>query len=239
MSGWIAAGKAERTVNMKLEAQAVTRQYFRQGKGTNVFTAVQKTDLTLQAGTMTEIAGRSGSGKSTLLNMMAGLLEPTEGKVFLDDKDLYALSDEERAEIRNRQTGIVPQGQTALRALTVRENILLPSRLYGKKEECEERARTLMERLHISHLKDVYPDELSGGERRRLAIARALIMQPGVLFADEPTADLDDENTKEVLQLLRDCADEGMAVLLVTHETDAAAYADRLYSMKEGLLSSE
>ena len=224
---------------MKLEAQAVTRQYFRQGKGTNVFTAVQKTDLTLQTRILTEIAGRSGSGKSTLLNIMAGLLKPTEGKVFMDDKDLYALSDEERAEIRNQNMGIIPQGQTALRALTVQENILLPSRLYGKGEGCEEYVQSLMERLHIRHLKDVYPDELSGGERRRLAIARALIMQPGVLFADEPTADLDDENTKEVLQLLRDCADGGMAILLVTHEPDAAAYADRLYAMKEGVLSAE
>ena len=228
---------------MRLEAQAVTRQYFRQGKGTNVFTAVQKTDLTLEAGTLTEIAGRSGSGKSTLLNMLAGLLEPTEGKVLLDEKDLYALSDEERAEIRNQHMGIIPQGQTALRALTVQENILLPARLYRKstgREESkgeEERARDLMDRVHIGHLKDVYPDELSGGERRRLAIARALIMQPGVLFADEPTADLDDENTKEILQLLRDCADEGMAVLLVTHETEAAAYADLVFTMKEGNLS--
>ena len=187
---------------------------------------------------MTEIAGRSGSGKSTLLNMLAGLLEPTEGKVFLDDKDLYALSDEVRAEIRNRHMGIIPQGQTALRALTVQENILLPSKLYGKGEGYEERVQTLMERLQIVHLRDVYPDELSGGERRRLAIARALVMQPDVLFADEPTADLDDENTKEVLQLLRDCADEGMAVLLVTHETEADAYADRVFQMKEGSLSS-
>ena len=228
---------------MELQAQAVTRQYFRQGKGTNVFTAVQKTDITLQAGTLTEIAGRSGSGKSTLLNMLAGLLEPTEGKVLLDEKDLYALSDEERAGIRNRQMGIVPQGQTALRALTVQENILLPAKLYQKSTvraenmDEEKRARELMERVHIAHLKDVYPDELSGGERRRLAIARALIMQPGVLFADEPTADLDDENTKEVLQLLRNCADEGMAVLLVTHETEAAAYADRVLEMKEGVLT--
>ena len=232
---------------MELQAQAVTRQYFRQGKGTNVFTAVHETDLTLQAGSLTEINGRSGSGKSTLLNMLAGLLRPTAGKVLLDGTDIYALSDEERAKLRNRTMGIIPQGQTALRALTVRENILLPAQMYKgtskdgpgpetrkAQSDPERRAASLMERVHIAHLQDVWPDELSGGERRRLAIARALILRPGILFADEPTADLDDENTKEVLQLLRECADEGMAVLLVTHEPEAAAYADRVFRMQEG-----
>ena len=213
---------------MELRAEKITRRYFRQGKGTNVFTAVQETDLLLEAGKLTEIAGRSGSGKSTLLNMLAGLLEPTSGSVFLDGTDLYALSDEERARLRNRSMGIIPQGQTALRTLTVLENVLLPSGMYpaGEKdaltpEEREHRADTLLEDVHIAHLREVFPDELSGGERRRLAIARALIMQPGILLADEPTADLDDGNTKEVLQLLRKCADGGMAVLLVTHEPEA------------------
>ena len=228
---------------MILRAQAVTRQYFRQGKGTNVFTAVQKTDLDLKPGTLTEISGRSGSGKSTLLNMLAGLLEPTEGKVFLDETDLYALTDGDRAKLRNRSMGIIPQGQTSLRALTVQENVLLPVQMYGgrpaeeTKTDHAQQAAELLEKVGILHLKNVYPDELSGGERRRLAIARSLIMSPGILFADEPTADLDDENTKTVLQLLRDCADEGMAVMLVTHETEAAAYADRVYTMKEGMLS--
>ena len=228
---------------MILRAQAVTRQYFRQGKGTNVFTAVQKTDLDLKPGTLTEISGRSGSGKSTLLNMLAGLLEPTEGKVFLDETDLYALTDGDRAKLRNRSMGIIPQGQTSLRALTVQENVLLPVQMYGgrpaeeTKADHTQLAAELLEKVGILHLKNVYPDELSGGERRRLAIARSLIMNPGILFADEPTADLDDENTKTVLQLLRDCADEGMAVLLVTHETEAAAYADRVYTMREGVLS--
>ena len=226
---------------MELQAQGVSRQYFRKGKGTNVFTAVHETDLTLTSGTLTEVAGRSGSGKSTLLNMLAGLLSPTAGKVLIDGADLYAMAEQDRARFRNRHMGIIPQGQTALRALTVLENILLPTQLYegSGEEEWQESALALLDQVHIGHLKDVYPDELSGGERKRMAIARALIMKPGLLFADEPTSDLDDENTQEVLQLLRDCAGGGMAVLLVTHETGAAAYADKVYRMNEGVLSQE
>ena len=237
---------------MKLKTEGITRQYFRQGKGTNVFTAVQKTDLELVPGTLTEVCGRSGSGKSTLLNMLAGLLEPTAGHVFLDETDLYSLDDSRRARLRNRAMGIVPQGQTALHSLTVWENILLPTSMYpettdpavpaaekGGSVRTEELAGMLLEKVKIGHLQNVYPDELSGGERRRLSIARALIMQPGILLADEPTADLDDDNTRGVLELLRACADEGTAVFLVTHEAEAAAYADTVYKMNEGVLSKQ
>ena len=114
---------------MELAAHGVTKQYFRQGKGTNVFTAVRETDLTVQGGCLTEITGRSGSGKSTLLHMMAGLLRPDKGRALLDGTDLYALSDRELARIRNAGMGIVPQGQSALRALTVLENVMLPLRI--------------------------------------------------------------------------------------------------------------
>ena len=168
--------------------------------------------------------------------MMAGLLRPTSGQVFLDGTDLYALPDAELAKIRNRKIGIVPQGQTSLRALTVLENVMLPAQIYGPTGSAEERARALLEEVGIDGLAGVWPDELSGGERRRLAIARALVMQPGVLLADEPTADLDDENTRRVLQLLRKCADDGLGVLLVTHEPEAAAYADRVWHMDCGLV---
>lgn len=201
---------------MELQAKAVTRQYFRQSKGSNVFTAVHETDLTVSGGILTEITGWSGSGKSTLLHMLAGLLQPTAGQVLLDGTDLYRLPDAKLAKIRNQKIGIVPQGQTALRALTVLENVVLPAQFYGSAGNPEKRAHMLLEKVGIAGLADVRPDELSGGERRRLAIARALIMQPGVLLADEPTADLDDENTRMVLRLLRQCADDGLGVLLVT-----------------------
>ena len=223
---------------MELRAENISRTYFRDGKGTNFFYAVKETDLVVPAGQLTEITGRSGGGKSTLLNMLAGLLQPSSGKVFLDDTDLYALDDEERSKLRNRSFGVIPQGQTGLHSLTVLENVLLPSWMY-EEPVSEEKAMQLLEKVGIADLAKAYPNELSGGEMRRLAIARALILDPGILLADEPTGDLDDENTKAVLQLLRGCADEGKAVLLVTHETAAAAYADKIYRMDGGELKEE
>ena len=220
---------------MILRTENVTRQYFRQGKGTNVFTALQETSLSISGGKLIEIMGRSGSGKSTLLNVCAGLLEPTAGKVFLDDTDLYLLEDKERSRLRNQAIGVIPQGQTGLRSLTVLENVLLPCEMYGITGQ-EEYAMELLERVGIADLAGTYPSKLSGGEMRRLSIARALIRNPGVLLADEPTGDLDDENTHVVLGMLRRFADEGTAVLLVTHESDAEEYADEVYRMEKGIL---
>lgn len=220
---------------MKLEAEKISRQYFRKGRGTNVFTAVKETDLVLEPGKMIEIEGRSGSGKSTLLNMMAGLLTPTAGKVFLDGKSIYDLPDAELSRLRNRHIGVIPQGQTALKALTVLENVLLPSEMYGGNTD-PERARNLLQWVGIGHLADVYPEECSGGELRRLAIARAFMQDPEILLADEPTADLDDENTRNILSILKQQAEAGKAVLLVTHEAEAAAWADQVYRMNDGVL---
>ena len=221
---------------MKLRAEQVSRQFFRTTKQSNVFLAVKETSLTLEPGQLVAITGRSGSGKSTLLNMMAGLLEPTAGKVWLDEIDLYALDDKERSKLRNHSFGIIPQGQTGLSSLTVLENVKLPFLLYGE-EAPEERARALLEEVGIGSLANAYPNELSGGEMRRLAIARALIREPGLVLADEPTGDLDDENTKTVLTLLRQAADRGAAVLLVTHEGEALPYADRVCRMNDGILA--
>ena len=316
-----------------LTAENVSRQYFRDSKGSNYFYAVKDVSLELASGTISVITGRSGSGKSTLMNMMCGLLEPMEGKVFLTDSarqagameqidaarqteparqigtavqfehaeqissareteparqigaatrsdpatliDLFALSDEERSKLRNHRFGIIPQGQTGLHSLTLIENVLLPLTMYGglslsqimsSEKDCHdatgkdeeenkfllnnksaignksalgnkmllERGRTLLERVGLVHLMNVYPNELSGGEMRRLAIARALILDPDVIFADEPTGDLDDENTKIVLNLIRELANEGKAIMLVTHEKEAEAYGDRIYRMNEG-----
>lgn len=224
---------------MRLQAEHVSRTYFRDSRGANFFYAVKEADLVLAPGQLIEITGRSGSGKSTLLNMLAGLLEPSEGRILVDDIDLYAMSDDERSRLRNLSFGIIPQGQTGLHSLTVLENVQLPSMLYEGAVCPEEKALALLERVGIADLAAAYPNELSGGEMRRLSIARALVMDPGIILADEPTGDLDDENTKAVLQLLRSCADEGKAVLLVTHETAAAAYADRIYRMDGGTLTEE
>lgn len=218
---------------MELKAEGVSRRYFRQSKLSNVFLAVKETSLILPAGQLTEITGRSGSGKSTLLHMLAGLLTPTTGRVLLGSTDLYALDDTERSTLRNKSIGVIPQGQTALRSLTVLENVKLPCVMYGD-EVTDDTALELLERVGLAALRYAWPNELSGGELRRLAIARALLRKPAVLLADEPTSNLDDENTRAVLRLLRQCADKGAAVLLVTHEREAAEYADRMLCMSDG-----
>ena len=223
---------------MELMCKSVSRRFFRNTKNSNFFYAVKDCDLVVAPGVITEITGRSGSGKSTLLNMLAGLLEPTEGQVLLDQIDLYSLPDDPRSKLRGQCIGVIPQGQTGLHSLTVLENVLLPCRMAGEKPE-ERCALELLARFGIADLRDAYPSELSGGEMRRMAIARAMIRNPGILLADEPTGDLDDENTKAVLKLLRAAADAGTAVLLVTHEREAASYADRIWRMDSGILTEE
>ncbi len=215
-----------------LVAQGVRKQYFRKGRDSaRYFDAVPAMDLTLFSGELLEVVGRSGSGKTTLLSMLAGLLTPSEGTVLVDGQDLYALDDTARSKLRNKRFGVIPQGHTPLADLTVLQNVCLPYVLYHSADDVEQRAIELLAGLGIDGLSECYPNELSGGEMRRMAIARALICQPDVLFADEPTGDLDDQNTDIVLQTLRDAADAGAAVMLVTHEQAAAAYADRVVRM--------
>ena len=229
---------------MKLTAKGISKQFLRQREGSNVFYAVQETDFALEEGRLTVITGRSGGGKSTLLNMLSGLLSPTSGSILADETDLYSLEDTALSAFRNQHFGMIPQGQTAIFSLTVEENILLPLTIYGlqKKdpaayEAAKAYAKELMAMTDIADLGPVMPSELSGGEMRRMAIARALIRHPDVVFADEPTGDLDDKNTQIILQLLKQIAEQGTAVLLVTHEKAALDYADILYRMDAGQLT--
>ncbi|MBR1747349.1 MAG: ABC transporter ATP-binding protein [Clostridia bacterium] len=228
---------------MHLQAKGITKDYFRKGRGTNVFTALHPTDLNVDGG-ITVVVGKSGSGKSTLLNVLSGVLSPTEGTVLWDGEDIYALSDKTLSCLRNAKVGIVPQGQTGLQSLTVKENVLVPFYLSENKDKqasalAESRADELLEKVGVSHLSDSYPNELSGGELRRMAIARALLNRPEVLFADEPTGDLDEENTALILRLFREIADQGTAVVMVTHDRDSLSYADKIYSMSSGVLTVE
>ena len=221
---------------MKLEAVGIGRIFFRSGRGTNFFHAVNATDFVLQPGKLTELVGRSGSGKTTLLHMLSGLLTPTEGRVFLDGTDFYALDDARRSLLRNQSIGVIPQGQTGLANLTVMENVLAPAAMYGDPAAKRARASELLELVGISELANVFANELSGGEVRRMAIARALINEPQIVMADEPTGDLDDETTAMVIKLLKDCAKQGASVLMVTHEQSALAHADLIFRMEKGSL---
>lgn len=222
---------------MIIEATGLTKEFARARGGKRLFTAVHPLDIGLEERQLTLVSGHSGSGKSTLANMLAGILTPTAGHVRLDGTDLYSLRDEERSRLRNERIGLVPQGHTALRALTVLDNVLLPSILYAKAEAPADRARELLAAVGLGDLADAAPTELSGGELRRMAIARALLMDPAIVIADEPTAGLDSANATAVLTLLRDAADRGAAVLVVSHEAEARSFADRCYTMEDGHLS--
>lgn len=221
---------------MIIEATGLTKEFARARGGQRLFTAVHPLDIGLEERQLTVVSGHSGSGKSTLANMLAGILTPTAGHVRLDGTDLYSLRDEELSRLRNERIGLVPQGHTALRALTVLDNVLLPSVLYSKNEAPTERARELLAAVGLGDLADAAPTELSGGELRRMAIARALLMDPAIVVADEPTAGLDSANATTVLTLLRDAADRGTAVLVVSHEAEAQRFADRSYVMEDGHL---
>lgn len=221
---------------MIIEATGLTKEFARARGGKRLFTAVHPLDIGLEERQLTLVSGHSGSGKSTLANMLAGILTPTAGHVRLDGTDLYSLRDEELSRLRNERIGLVPQGHTALRALTVLDNVLLPSILYTKDEAPADRARELLDAVGLGDLADAAPTELSGGELRRMAIARALLMDPAVVIADEPTAGLDSANATAVLTLLRDAADRGTAVLVVSHEAEAQRFADRSYVMEDGHL---
>ncbi len=218
---------------MVLKAEQVSKYYMRSNGDANCFEAVKPCDLTLAAGSVSVLMGRSGSGKTTLLTMLSGLLRPSHGSVLLDEKDIYALTDRELSRLRCAHFAVIPQGTGAISALSVLENILLPFSLIGRTAD-ENDVLSVMGKLGILHLASAQPGELSGGELRRMAIARALCIKPGFIFADEPTADLDDENSRVVLELLRNAADKGAAVLIVSHETDAARYGDTLYKMNTG-----
>ena len=182
---------------MLIEATSLTKEFPRARKGTRLFTAVHPVDLALDEGQVTVVTGHSGSGKSTLLTMLAGMLTPTAGTVSLGGQDLYAMGDEERSRLRNERIGLIPQGHTALRSLSVLENVLLPSVLYAGGERSTKRAEELLASVGLSDLADARPNELSGGELRRVAVARALLMRPSVVLADEPTAGLDAQNAAD------------------------------------------
>jgi len=212
--------------------EAVTRHY---RVGGQTIAALDGVSFTVPRGQFTAIVGPSGSGKSTLLNMLGCLDRPDSGRYLLEDVDVSTFDDERASDFRNRRIGFVFQSFHLLPRLSVLENAMLPARfLRGSDEDLAERARGLLERMGLSrHLKH-RPGQLSGGQMQRVAIARALLMKPALLLADEPTGNLDSKSAADVLALLDEVHAQGQTVVMVTHDADVAARAQRQVGIRDG-----
>jgi putative ABC transport system ATP-binding protein len=202
---------------MLLEISGLKKEYERGGRR---FAAVDNVSLTLARGEFVCLFGRSGSGKTTLLNMIAGLLTPDAGEVRFDGVGLYSLDDPARTAWRNEKLGYMPQGASLLPNLSALDNIRLPFHLQPRSGGSREKARELMRELGISGLEKSYPSALSGGETRRVALARALMNSPELVIADEPTNDLDAETAREMASLLSALNGRGCAFLVATHDQE-------------------
>ncbi len=198
--------------------------------------ALSDAGLCADAGEIVAVMGPSGSGKSTLLHILAGIVRPDAGSVVFDGRDVTAMSDAERSNLRLRQYGFVFQFGQLVPELPCVENVALPLRLEGvRRREAERRALEWLERLEVRDVAHQRPGEVSGGEGQRVAVARALVSEPRVLFADEPTGALDSLNGERVMRLLTAAAHEAdVAVVLVTHEARVAAYSDREIVVRDG-----
>ncbi len=209
--------------------------------GEALIRAVDDVTLSIHRGEFLALLGASGSGKSTLLNLMAGLDRPTSGAIFAEGRDLAALDGRELARYRSQTAGIVFQAFNLLPRMTLEENVELPLRLAEvERRERAQRVREALERVHLEKRREHRPAELSGGEQQRGAIARALVNRPAILFADEPTGNLDSATGVEILELLREINQTlGATIVLVTHERPLAEqFAGRLATMQDGRLAA-
>jgi putative ABC transport system ATP-binding protein len=214
-----------------VEASGIARRY---GEGETCVNALRGVDVEIASGQLTAVMGPSGSGKSTLMHILAGLDQPSEGSVVIGDKDITRLSDDELTLLRREHIGFIFQFFNLLPMLTARENIVLPLSLAGRKPDAEW-VRELTEQVGLTDRLSHRPSELSGGQQQRVAIARALVSRPTIMFADEPTGNLDSRTGGEILGLLRDMVSElGQTTVMVTHDAHAAAIADRVLFLADG-----
>ena len=210
--------------DMEIRLEDIVKNYSR---GRREFTVLDKVSFDIPAGRFTLITGDSGIGKSTLLGIIAGLIRPTSGKVFYDDKEITASNDDELSTIRNAHLGIVTQESDLIPYLTLEDNIRLTYEINNRGKVLDDSSfDEVLNALGLSELKSSYPSEMSGGEIKRAAVARALLIDPEVIIMDEPTANLDRKNVRNVLRLLRMYSDKGSTVIISSHEEEAAAFAD-------------
>lgn len=219
-----------------LKCEGVRKIY---GSGSNQVTALDGIDLTVSKGEFTAIVGASGSGKSTLLHILGSVDRPTEGKVVIDGTDLLKLNQTQAAIFRRRKMGLVYQFYNLIPTLTVQKNILMPLVL-DKKKPNQEYFEKIVSTLGISDRLEALPNQLSGGQQQRTAIARALICRPALLLADEPTGNLDQKNSREIMDMLKlSNRNFNQTIILITHDEKAALEAERVITIEDGRILSD
>ncbi len=220
---------------MMIECSNLSKRY---EIGDAAVEAVRDVNLRIEQGEFLAILGHSGSGKSTLLSMIGGLTSPSEGAISIDGKNIWSLNDNERAAFRGGAIGFIFQFSSLIPTLTVLDNVMLPSIFNGgMNEKVRERALRLLERVGLSDKIEAYPNEISGGQQRRVAISRAFVNEPKIVIADEPTGDLDEATEGEVMALFSNMRRERkLTILMVTHNRELTSAADRTIEMKGGAI---
>ncbi|MEE2846163.1 MAG: ABC transporter ATP-binding protein [Gemmatimonadota bacterium] len=222
---------------MMIVAQSLEKTYMSGGRPLPVLTSI---DLEVEAESFVAVVGPSGSGKTTLLGLLAGLDEPTRGRVYLDGEDIFALTEDGRAEFRLQRVGFVFQTFYLLPTLTALENVLVPLELRGTAKGLTGEATALLERVGLGDRLDHFPAQLSGGEQQRVALARAFANRPKILFADEPTGNLDQETGEGIVEMLEELnRDARTTLVMVTHDLSLAARAHRIVSLAGGRIVSD
>lgn len=201
--------------------------------------ALDDVSFEIEAGTTVAIKGKSGSGKSTLLNIISGLLQPTEGMIVYGEKNIYEYSEKELCDFRAKNIGIVFQSFQLLEELTVYENICFPLYLQNRTVDRKE-VEELLKMLELENKMDAYPEQLSGGQQQRVAIARAFITRPQIILADEPTGNLDEKTSNQIMEVFLECQKKyGHTLVIITHDDDMAEKMERIITMKDGKIVSD
>ena len=209
------------------------------GEGYTEVRALDKVSFSVKEGEFVAIVGASGSGKSTLLHLLGGVDRPTDGKVIVNGKDIYQLKDDELAKFRRREVGLVYQFYNLIPILNVKENITLPLDLDNKKVD-QEKLDSLIKLLGLENRINHLPNELSGGQQQRVSIGRALIANPSIVLADEPTGNLDSKSSDEIINLLKKCNKEyNQTIIMITHNMELAKEADRIIELEDGHIKGE
>jgi len=219
-----------------LKIENISKYY---GSGDNEVKALDNINLEIQEGEFIAITGTSGSGKSTLLHIIGSVDKPTNGKILLEEQDIYAMSDEAQSKLRRKKIALIYQFYNLIPTLNVRENITLPTMLDGGKID-EEYLNELVNLLGLSDRINHLPNELSGGQQQRVSIGRALMNKPSIILADEPTGNLDSKNSKEIMELLKEANQKyKQTIIMVTHDKELAAYANRIITIEDGKIVND